>query len=800
MKFNKLVMAILAILPLGAFAAAPSGYYNKCQGLNKAELLEALEETVSEHQSVGYSGLWTLFGESDVYSDGKIWDMYSTKHWTFKTEQCGNYSAVGDCYNREHSMPKSWFGDQEPMYSDAFHIYPTDGKVNGQRANYPFGECANGTTLASNGGVKALGKLGASTFPGYSGTVFEPVDEYKGDFARSYFYMAACYNSHIDDWNSEMLAGNSYPAFTDWSVNLLMKWHRQDPVSQKELDRQEAIYAKQKNRNPFIDHPEMAEYIWGDKQNESWTESTTPGGEPKFVLPVDGSVLDFGAVCGSSTLSLVVKGTSLAEAVSITSSSAQFSVSPNTISAETANSADGGTVNVTWSVMEAGEASATLSFVSGSASVKVTVKGDGMVGLTSLPARDITETSYIASWTYGGGEFEDGCYEVITENASTKEQTIARAKANNREALIEGLAPATNYVYWVRSKNAETAKQSFATAAPQPSIQVVNSAQLTLSATAGEPSEACEVVFESENVEGNINVSVSEPFQLSANKSDWATELTLDAQESRFYVRIFSRQAGVFSTALKFAVGSYVNDDTEVSATVANASAAGFVEDFEADATGCSTYNGCDYNGSVAKWHFANVGIWSDDASRAHSGEQCPRFGKNADSSIEMTEDKANGAGTVTVYARRWSAKDGDCAFRIDYSTDGGSSWDSTTEAAVTADDYQKFTFAINKEGNVRIRVQQTKGQRFTIDDVSIEDFKSQSSVEGLEGNAAWDAFCRGGELCIEASASVQARVYGVDGIVYFDGSLAAGLNRMNLPKGLYVVAVDGFTRSVMVK
>ncbi len=135
------------------------------------------------------------------------------------------------------------------MYSDAFHIYPTDGKVNGQRSNFPYGECANGTYVATHNGIRALGKLGSCTFPGYSGKVFEPDDEYKGDFARSYFYMAACYNDRISTWSSPMLSGNNYPAFTTWAVNLLLKWHRQDPVSEKEIKRNDAVYARQKNRN-----------------------------------------------------------------------------------------------------------------------------------------------------------------------------------------------------------------------------------------------------------------------------------------------------------------------------------------------------------------------------------------------------------------------------------------------------------------------------------------------------------------------------------------------------------------------
>lgn len=151
------------------------------------------------------------------------------------------------------------------MMSDAFHIYPTDGKVNGQRSNYPYGECANGTFLPSNGSVRPLGKLGASTFPGYSGTVFEPDDQYKGDFARSYFYMAARYNSRISTWHKDMMAGNNYPCFSTWALNLLLKWHRQDPVSDKETARNDAVYGHQHNRNPFIDHPELVEFIWGDK-------------------------------------------------------------------------------------------------------------------------------------------------------------------------------------------------------------------------------------------------------------------------------------------------------------------------------------------------------------------------------------------------------------------------------------------------------------------------------------------------------------------------------------------------------
>ena len=289
-SFKKIVVAIAAIMCYETSAAeAPQNYYSSCENLGGKALLQQLCNVVGNPDVTSYAGLWTTYLTSDVDENGKIWDMYSTKRWTPKSEQCGSYKNIGDCYNREHSFPKSWFNEKSPMVSDAFHIYPTDGKVNGQRSNFPYGECEDGTYVASSGSVQALGKLGKCTFSGYTGTVWEPDDEYKGDLARTYFYMAACYNDKIASWSSDMLAKNNYPCYTTWAVNLLMKWNEQDPVSEKELKRQEAVYAVQGNRNPFIDHPEMADYIWGDKTNETWssTKPSTSGVETASTVSIN---------------------------------------------------------------------------------------------------------------------------------------------------------------------------------------------------------------------------------------------------------------------------------------------------------------------------------------------------------------------------------------------------------------------------------------------------------------------------------------------------------------------------------
>jgi endonuclease I len=189
--------------------------------------------------------------------------------YDFVVDQCGNYGGEGDCYNREHSFPKSWFNDAAPMVTDLFHIYPTDGYVNGMRSNYPFGEVGSATWTSTNGS-----KVGSCVFPGYSGIVFEPIDEYKGDFARSYFYMLTRYLDVASSWSSPMLSGGN---FSSWAEDLLIQWHEADPVSDKEVDRNNEVHDIQSNRNPFIDHAEWVAAIWGTTTLTEETIVALPG-------------------------------------------------------------------------------------------------------------------------------------------------------------------------------------------------------------------------------------------------------------------------------------------------------------------------------------------------------------------------------------------------------------------------------------------------------------------------------------------------------------------------------------------
>jgi len=264
--YIKMKIMILTLVIFSALLGYPNGYYDSAENLVEESLRLALHNIIDGHNSQSYSSLHEHFESTDPKPNGTVWDMYSdipggTSPYVYyftSNDQCGNYSGEGDCYNREHSWPSSWFNNGSPMKSDLFHVIPTDGYVNNRRSNYPFGEVGSLTWISENGS-----KLGSCDYPGYSGTVFEPIDEYKGDIARNYFYMSTRYFTEDNGWsNNGMVNGAD---ILPWAITMLIEWHISDPVSNKEIDRNNAIYEIQNNRNPFIDRPEFVDRIWGSQ-------------------------------------------------------------------------------------------------------------------------------------------------------------------------------------------------------------------------------------------------------------------------------------------------------------------------------------------------------------------------------------------------------------------------------------------------------------------------------------------------------------------------------------------------------
>lgn len=236
-------------------------------------LKSTLQALISQHSQLGYDDLWDAFKQVDMTPDGNIYEIYSNAY-TYAPQNGGKTtSKEGDGYNREHSVPKSWFDSATPMYTDLFHMYPTDGWVNSLRGNNPYGEVSTATNHSANY-YSQIGPCKSSL--GYTGTVFEPADEIKGDIARTYFYMATCYGDQVGTWNHEnSIFGVSdtfpsvkgYPGMAEWALRMFIKWSKNDPVSDRERERNDAIYKLQGNRNPFIDCPGLERFIWSDYIN-----------------------------------------------------------------------------------------------------------------------------------------------------------------------------------------------------------------------------------------------------------------------------------------------------------------------------------------------------------------------------------------------------------------------------------------------------------------------------------------------------------------------------------------------------
>lgn len=351
------------VLPLLAMAQIPSGYYSTATGTGYT-LKTQLYNKIKGHSDKGYTGLWTTYSTSDrdnqYENDNSIMDVYSENPsgtdpytYSYSTNQCGNYSTEGNCYNREHMIPQSVFNSAAPMVSDAHHIPPTDGKVNGMRSNYPHGDVSTATWTSLNGS-----KLGSSAVSGYSGTVFEPIDEFKGDIARMYFYFATRYENTVASYPYAMFNGTSDQVFTTSFLNMLISWHNQDPVSAREIARNNAIYTRQNNRNPYIDHPEYVGQIWGgtapiadttapstplnllasnsttSSLQLNWTSSTDNIGVTGYDVYMNGS-LKVTVTSTSSSITGLSSGTTYSFYVKAKDAAGNYSSNSSTINATT---------------------------------------------------------------------------------------------------------------------------------------------------------------------------------------------------------------------------------------------------------------------------------------------------------------------------------------------------------------------------------------------------------------------------------------------------------------------------------
>ncbi|MDE5983475.1 MAG: endonuclease, partial [Duncaniella sp.] len=432
MTLYRFLSLFLTAAAFSVSAEIPTAYYSRLDGKSGENLKTAAFEVINPHSTVSsYSDLPKYFMRTDLYPESeRWWDMYS---------DIPLYAPSFKGLNREHAFPKSWWGGSTdiPAYVDLNHLYPSEARANQAKSNYPLGMVQ---TAKFDNGITLVG-YAVSGQGGGAAQVFEPDDEYKGDFARTYFYMVTCYQNLT--WKyTYMVQNNTYPTLNSWALDLLLKWHREDPVSQKEIERNETIYGIQNNRNPFIDFPDLAEYIWGNKVGEPFkvTGSSEPVGDPVMITPTNGMFLDFPdvAVGGESSAKLFFHTQNFTKDISVTVSGTNrsfFTPDDRSISYKVTNTDNGYWLNIKYKPTTTGEHEGRLVVYDGNitGSFWVDLRGKCydvpvLTAPTALPASDITETSYLASWEVPEDEVVD--YFVVTRTryvsgAATVEELLA---------------------------------------------------------------------------------------------------------------------------------------------------------------------------------------------------------------------------------------------------------------------------------------------------------------------------------------------------------------------------------------
>lgn len=799
-----IVIAAMAMVAVTATAQIPNGYYNNAENKTKQDLLTALYGIIHNHTKIDYDDLWDAYSTTDTGSDGYYIDMYSTAKYT-ASNKCGNYNSVGDCVNREHSFPKSWWGsNKDEKYSDIFHLYPTDGYVNNQRSNYPFGVCANGTRLPDANGAHALGKKGTSTYEGYSGIVFEPDDIYKGDFARTYFYMATCYNNQIANWNSDMLAGNSYPVFTTWAINMLLEWHRLDPVSEKEINRNNAAYLKQNNRNPFIDHPELAEYIWGNQMGNNWTSDAGSEPNPVLTAPSQGSIINFGSVAINATkqLTIEVKGNDLSENLTLSTTSNAFTVSTSTITAAAANA--GTTITVTYHApATATTSTAALVITSNEVSARVSLTAQAVSGIPAQPATEVSTSSFQANWTDVGIATNYTLTVLESDGQTVVDGYPVAVTAAHQTYLVTGLQPSTKYYYKLSSGNITSNVVEVTTLDPATILSIQTSGDFLLTCFRGQYNPVLEAQVYTEYVTEDIELTVSGNFEISLDKYNWSQQLTIDKDGETFYLRFHNiDEVGTYDGLLTASTATLSGATQEVKGIIYSDVIESVIEDWE----GCTTggYWNKEVQGNQFKWQFNNAGIWGDSGDHFNGALSC-RFGKNSTSSIYMLEDFEGGASKFSFKAAPFGS-DASAVITVSYSIDGGAHWTEVEDFTVTSTKAGALTEystpTLNIVGSVRFKLQQSQGSRVNIDDIKIEGADPATIIDVVtdpQQGLAWDAVSTPGGIIIKSPQALNFEIYNLDAKLVKQCYVNSA-SLITLPPGIYIVVNGSYSRKVIVK
>ena len=759
-------------LQLGA--QIPDGYYDSALGKKKAELKTALHKIIGKADVLDYGSgagkTWSGFVQTDVDDEGYYVDMYSPN----RVKANGN--SAGSGMNIEHSFAKSWWGGtKNQAYKDIQQLRPSNSKANSSKGSWPMA-IVDGKTTYDNGVIK-VGK--SSSRPGGEITAWEPSDQYKGDFARIYMYMVTCYEDFSEKWTGNsvnQLDNNTYPVFENWTIKMLLEWCEKDPVDDWEIARNDKVYKIQGNRNPFVDHPELAEYIWGDKTDTEWYPEDN--NEPAIISPKDKSEIDLGMTAVNYPLSqeLLIKVRNPEGNISLSVSGTGFSVSPETITAEEGKI--GKNVTLTYTTAIAGQSEGNLTVSCGSLVANVDLKAEAVEGIPALQATDITKNSFTANWI-NPAHIQDISLTVYqTSSGSALPGFPKTVDENTTKMEISGLTPDTEYSYNLSGGGLTSNTVTIRTLPLNPHIEYdLEDGDLLFTTITGYASDSKRIRISGTDTSLPLQINTESPFELSGDQQEWNTQLVLPAEGGLVYVRLSASEVpGNYSADLTIS-SSEIEEETELLSGVIEIKKA-FSETFENGTKG--SYNNGNVECSATEWYMENslIGTQSGDKK---NGEQSARI----KGSIEMAKDKPGGIGMISLYGANFS-RDNDGSFSLFYSTNQGTTWKTVQKSETLTNTLQKFTYIVNEPGNIRIKIVKDKGNRINIDDIEISDYDNPDGITRIE-NSFFKIYSFQNELIIESLQKSIFAIYDITG-AYINRYEVNGNIRIPLSAGVYLI------------
>ncbi|GEM_PF-276994 len=760
-------------------------WYRSVQGLKQAELKTALHRLIQPASVLKYGGkgegyTWAGFAVTDSLPGGYVRDRYSHEN-----RRLNGLNAV-EGMNIEHIFANSWWGHTvNNAYRDLFNLFPSDGSANGRKSNNPIG-VVNGNVQFDNGVIR-VGKSDSYRSDSLI-TAWEPADNWKGDFARTYFYMATCYQHMAEEWQTTegllTVAPNTYPTLQPWVSELMLEWAAADPVDDIERARNEAVYRIQGNRNPFVDCPSLAEYVWGDSVDYVFyldRHSVVP----ELFVPADGETIDFGLQALSKGLMARVplRGRNLPDGLTVRTDNDVFVPACTSFTAD--ELLEGSEIVLACYPQEGGRYRTVLTLTGEGFRQTDTLCVDFVDGIPAYPASDVVcsvnSKRFTATWMAYEPRAEY-TLEVYTKDDNGTRRLLSGypLTLTDTMSVVKNLKADATYYYtvsWFDRNDGVLKAVSNEVEVRMPEVEpvfTVGAAQLQFAAVPGEPSPAQTVSVTALEVPVYVtSVSVNAPFEVSADGEQWGGELTLSGAAPSFKVRLGRvAEEGFYESELVVSTPDVPEIVVALTGEVDRSKA--FFETFESGSKGAYALG--EVQCAAARWEMENA-LLGTDANDGKNGAKSVRMKvvqnsatKAYSTRLEMLEDKAGGCDSLWFCAGLYG-KDTGARLTVSYSVDGGLTWIPVVkELAFAKGEWKRYGYKLNVPGRVRLKFEGTgSAKRLNIDDVQMSHYETADAVQGLP-----------------ALETEQVRVFTTDGILLRVTTRRNALK--GLPRGNYII------------